>query len=215
MNKLRPISPRPAATGRVWPVLVAVAGLWLTGCAQWTYDRTTLGAPLRDAQRNIPEESRLHSDRAVAMLEGGPPGQVDAVVLLLTRDALVCGKLIAAYRPPKALGLGGGSYSLQGELDPRRAGLSDLGPLDALRAIADDLTRVRPEQSAGVAHAWVAAGCVRILQGWPAGASSADEGPAYPRLTDVLELVPAGGESQMTRRDDGVYVISYRVKLTP
>jgi hypothetical protein len=135
-------------------------------------------------------------------------------VFLLTRDAVVGAKLIAAYRPPTALGLEGGSYTLRGEFDPERAGISALGPLDMLRAVADDLTNVRPEQSAGVAHAWVAAGLVRILQGWPA-AASADEGPAYPRLTDVLELVPAGGEAQMTLRPDGVYVISYAVKLTP
>ncbi len=185
--------------------------LTIAGCTQWTYDRIALGTPLSDAERSIPEDSRLRSDRAVALLEGGAPERVDAVVFLLTKDALVSGKFVAEYRPATAWTLGKGSYKLSGELDPKRAGIGELGPLDTLRAVADDLTNVRPEQSAGVAHAWVAAGLVRMLQSWP---SATDEGPAYPRLTDILELVPAGGESKTALGEDGVFRISYITTLS-
>lgn len=206
-------NPPPAPHGRLrtglgFTILLSAA-LSLTGCAQWTYDHTDLGMALRDAERNIPAELRLRSDHALAYLDGSPPKDVDAVVFLLTPDGLVSGKLVAAYRPA-AWPLTKRTYKLTAEFDLRRSGLAGLAPLDLLRSVADDLTRVRPEQSAGVAHAWVAAGLVRAQQSLP---GSSDVGPAYPRLTDVLELVPANGETRIASRGEGVCTVEYAVSI--
>ena len=89
--------------------------------------------------------------------------------------------------------------------------LGGTGPIDVLRAIADDLTSTQGDTFVREAHGWVAAGLMRLVQHWP---HVGDEGPAFTRLTDLLDRIPAGGEARLTVDARGVYVVEYRQSVT-
>ncbi|NUQ74832.1 MAG: hypothetical protein HUU21_14880, partial [Polyangiaceae bacterium] len=108
----------------------------LTGCAQWGYDQVTLGMPARAASRAFPADSLLRTENTLSYRTSAQPGDGETVLILADRGGLVCGKFLA--RVARSVSLAGErvTYTLRGEVDPRRAGLSEVGPLDALRALA-------------------------------------------------------------------------------
>ena len=77
--------------------------------------------------------------------------------------------------------------------------------------IADELTSTGTDKFTRDAHAWVAAGIVRLLQRWP---HPGDEGPAFPRLADALERVPGGGVARITVNERGIYLLDYTQGVT-
>ncbi|MCK4341512.1 MAG: hypothetical protein KAY37_07315 [Phycisphaerae bacterium] len=185
---------------------LALAALLPAGCANWSYGRVQLGQHLREYERVFPEGKSRRTERTLCFLEQDYMGRTDAVVVLLTRDRQVCGKLHATnFRRKYGLKVETG-FILRGEVDPVLARYSGTGPIDMLRAIADDLTSDMPDSFTREAHGWVAAGLVRLIQRWP---HLGDEGPAFPRLTDMLERVPGGGRAGITVDPQGVYVLEY------
>ncbi len=175
--------------------LLLLAGLLNAGCAQWSYERIEIGQPLRDYERVFPEEDSRKTRRSLCLLKQDALGRTDAVVLLYNRLQVVYAKFQATARGRDAILAAGAAYTVRGTIDPAAGGFRDVGPIDLLRAVADDLTADDHEAAVRDAHAWVAAGLTRIIQQWP-GVS--DPGPAYPRLTRTLASVSADGTATVT-----------------
>jgi len=97
-------------------------------------------------------------------------------------------------------------FALRGELDPTVAHLAGAGPIDTLRALADDRTQPETDPVVRDAHHGAAAGIVRLVQRWP---HAGDEGPALAALATTLELVPADGEASIVIRPDGALELTY------
>ncbi len=188
-------------------VLGLLAGLQ-AGCAQWSYDRVRLGQEHGQYARAFPEGGVHRTENALSYLAQDRLGRTDAVVLLLTRDRRVAGKLHAMHFERNYGFKVETGYALCGEVDPELAGVEAAGPIDALRAIADELTGPEGDTVARQTQAWVAAGLVRMVQHWP---HVGDEGPAFPRLADTLERVAGGGVTQITVNERGVYMLEYTV----
>ena len=138
-------------------------------------------------------------------------GRTDAVVLLLAVDRRVAGKFHAVHverRGPLAVET---SYQLRGELNAGLARLSGTGPVDALRAVTDELTTGDPDAFVREAQGWVAAGLVRLIQQWP---HPGDAGPAATRIADLLERVPGHGTARVTVTPTGVLRFEYEQSVT-
>jgi hypothetical protein len=209
----RPVSPRPGkmvfTAGR--GALLACTALLLAGCAEFGYDRIELGAEQRAYQQAFPEERMRRTPAGFCYLEKNAFGRTDAVVVLLTADRRVAGKLHATYVERKGPFQAETIYSLRGALDPELMRLEGTGPIDVLRAVAADLTSAPGDTFVREAHGWVAAGLMRLVQHWP---HVGDEGPAFTRLTDMLDRIPAGGVACVTIDARGVYVVEYRQSVT-
>lgn len=187
-------------------VLTGLAAGLIAGCAQFNYDRVQLGQTQREYQRAFPEEGSRRTAAGICYRERGMLGRTDAAVVLLTADRRVSGKLYATHTERNTWSGTQTSYRLVGELDPTLAALGGAGPVDTLRAVADELTLTEADQFAQETQAWVAAGLVRLIQRWP---HIGDEGPAYTRLTETLERVPGGGAAKLTIDPRGVYILEY------
>lgn len=199
--------PRHGFYGLILLLTVVILG---SGCAQMGYDRIRIGQDPREYERAFPTEDLRQTRAGLVYLDEGGRERATAVVVLLTRDRLVAGRFLAHFEedrfglPPQT------RYSLTGELDPVLSRLANVGPVDMLRVIADDLSR--PEDDAFVrdAQAWVAVGLIRLLQQWP---QVQDAGPAVPRLADVLQQVPGGGVAQVRVTPAGVIQVDYTVRV--
>lgn len=187
-------------------ITLLAAGLLQCGCVDWTYDRVALGQVLHEYARVFPEERTRRTTSTLCYLGHSPAGRTDAVVLLLTRDRRVAAKMQASHTERKWGPRTQTAYALRGELDPSLAQLDATGPADALRAVADELTSVEGDKFTRDAHGWVAAGLVRLLQRWP---HLGDEGPAPPRLIDILDHVPGSGVARITVDQRGAYILEY------
>jgi hypothetical protein len=186
--------------------LTALLVTLLSGCTELCYERVQLGQEQRAYRSVFPEENTRRSTEGVCYCEKDGFGRTEAAVLLLTGDRRVAGKLYALHQERKTGLQAETTYRLQGELDPQLLKLSAAGPIDILRAIADDLTTSGEDTFVREAHAWVAGGLVRLMQRWP---HVGDEGPALTRLTETLERVPAGGAARIAVDPRGVYSIEY------
>lgn len=198
-----------AVVGEVarWAAVALVSvGLLQSGCAAWSYEHVQLGQELREYERAFPEGKTRRTKSALCYLERDLTGRTDAVVLLLTRNRVIAGKLHAVHVERRLGFQHDSSYRLRGELDPRLARLQGTGPIDTLRAVADELTGNDGTNFIHEANGWVAGGLVRLIQRWP---EVGDAGPAFPRLTEVLEQIPLGGRAQIAITPDGTYEIEY------
>ena len=209
---LRLRSPRAGSSLFVsgWRVLLACAALAPVGCADLGYNRTELGAEQRVYQQAFPEERVRRTSAGFCYLEKDPLGRTDAVVVLLTADRRVAGKLQATYVERKGPFRAESTYALRGQLDPELMRLSGTGPIDVLRALADELTSVQGDTFVREAHGWVAAGLMRLVQHWP---HVGDEGPAFTRLTELLDCIPAGGTARLAVDARGVYEVEYTQRV--
>ena len=199
---------RPSAVPPRLLLMLAVCAALQAGCAGWSYDRIRLGAEHREYERAFPEAGVRRTETTLCYLAQDRLGRTDAVVVLLTRDRRVCGKLHATHFERNYGFKVERGYALRGEVDPALAELSAAGPIDALRAIGDELTSTEGDTAARQTRAWVAAGLVRMVQHWP---HVGDEGPAFTRLTDTLERVAGGGVTRITVNARGVYELEYTV----
>lgn len=186
--------------------LLAPFLLLLSGCTQLAYEGVHLGQEQREYRTAFPEDQVRRTPTGSCYLERDPLGRTEAIVLLLTPDRRVAAKLRAVHTPPPAWLASGATYELHGEIDPQLLNLSATGPIDMLRAIADQLTTPGDDSFARDAQAWIAAGLVRLLQRWP---SVTDEGPAITRLTEALGRVPGGGTAQVTIDPRGALLLHY------
>jgi len=201
---------RPNVRRTVWRQVAAWAALGLplmaTGCAGLTYEQIKLGEQLRTYDRVFPEDRARRTENTVCFMESDLTGKTEAVVVLVTRDRRVAGKLHATH-VDRQLGLTREtSYTLVGEIDPVVAKLNSTGPADTLRAIVDQLISVDSDQTAREAHGWVAVGLVRLLQRWP---HVGDEGPSFPKLPDLLDRVPADGIARLAVDGRGMFLLEY------
>lgn len=187
-----------------------VAGLLLTlsaGCANWSYDRVQLGMLQREAERLLPEGTLWRTELGLAIEQTDWTGRTDALVILLTQDLRVAGKLQTTRTTEGLPGLNRQEhYRLRGLVDPQAWGLTDVGPVDLLRALIDDLASYRGARMPMETHARVAAGIRRLLERW----SEADlPPPQYPLLGTALETVPADGLAEVRREPGGAYSFEY------
>lgn len=196
-----------ASCGR-WHAVMMLGGVVavVAGCADHSYDSVQLGQRSREYERRFPEQQTRQTDKTLCWLQESWTERADAVVLLLTDTRQVCGKWQATFQPDKAGLTGGARYHLRGTLAPGSAGYHGTGPLDTLRAIADDLTDLDADEFTRNAHGWVAAGIVRLVQQWPQVDRA---GPAEARLRDMLARVPAGGQATIIIQPDGRITMTY------
>jgi hypothetical protein len=186
--------------------------LWLSGCADLAVDRIRPGQRPQEYEGTLPAASTRRTDLGLACLEQSPTGRIDAIVLMLTSDRRVAGKLHATH-----WSAGGGlppqpAYRLRVQVDPVLASVQGAGPIDTLRMLAGDLACYEGERLARDAHAWVAGGLVRLLQRWP---GVTDFGVAETRMSQLNDLVPAGGEARMIVDRDGQYRFEYELGNVP
>jgi len=188
-------------------VVTGLTLLALTGCTNWSYRQIQLGQSPKDYGRVLPAETSRKTALGLCHLSESRLGHTDALVVLLADDRRVAGKLWAR-RFVRKWRLGGAErgFRLVGELDPELYGVAGSGPLDTLRAIAAELTDYRGEKLAQDAHAWVAAGLVRLMQRWP---GVRDTGVSSQRLDELLDLVPGGGTARLEIDDRGIYHLEY------
>ncbi len=192
-------------------LLVLAAAATLCGCAQLDYDRLRVGRELREVGRALPADYAARSDLGLCFQKTSALGRTDVIVVLLTRDRRIAAKFHAVHNE-RHYGLGRDpAYQLAGELDPTLLGLTDVGPRDRLRALAADLTEPQADPFVREAHAWVAAGLVRIVQ---LDAPADEDEPLAERLVEMLERVPAGGRAATTPGPGPVVRIAYRFGRT-
>ncbi len=199
-----------AATQRPLDAAAIVAAsvlLFLTGCADWSYRQIQLGQSSEDYERVLPAETSRRTALGLCHLSRDAFGRTEAFVVLLTSDRRVAGKLRARHCERNWGFKVERGFQLEGELDPELYGVPSAGPLDTLRAIAADLTDYRGERLALDAHAWVAAGLVRLMQRWP---GVEEVGVASQRLSELFELVPGGGVARIEVDEQGVYRLEYK-----
>ena len=204
MNRTHGSHARPAFYPA--PALLTPFILLLAGCVDFGYNQIELGQRQREYQQAFPEEKTRRTAAGLCYFERDWLGRTEAIIVLLTADRQVAGKLRASHseqRTPFGLET---RYQLVGELEPQLIDLQGAGPIDTLRVLADELTAAEGDNAVREAHGWVAAGLVRLVQHWP---HVGDEGPAITRLTDLLERVPAGGEARITIDPHGAYLIEY------
>ena len=188
-------------------VLLAPVALLLAGCANWSYEQIQLGQSPEDYARVLPAGTSRKTALGLCHLSRGRLGHTDALVVLLTSDRRVAAKLWARHSESDwRLGRAECGFRLVGELDPELYAVTGSGPLDTLRAIAGQLTDYQGEKLARDAHAWVAAGLVRLLHRWP---EVRDVGVSSQRLDELLELVPGGGTARLEVDARGIYHLEY------
>lgn len=178
----------------------------LAGCAQMNYDQVRLGTTADRPNRLFAEAQSRRTALGVAYLDTDMLGKVEAAVVLLSPEQRVAAKFYAVYDPQSLNPASPATYTLRGELDPDLTTLRNAGPLDTLRVIADELTDSGDEQRVRDAHAWIAAGLVRLVQQWP---HATDPGPAATRITETLARVPAGGTADLSTGPDGTLTVTY------
>ncbi len=199
--KVRPCAVRPAT---VLPALAAAATL--CGCARLDYDRLRVGRELRDVSRALPEDHSARSDWSVCYQRANGLGRTDVIVVLLTRDRRIAAKFHVVHNERQSVLGQDAGYALTGEFDAELLGLSEAGPRDRLRALAADLMEPQADPFVREAHAWVAAGLVRMLAlDDPADADDA----LAERLVEMLERVPAGGRATTSPGGGAVVRIAY------
>ncbi len=210
MRTMLPARPSVFAANRTPLGLMFLLALWLlpAGCAQWSYDHVQLGQEHRQYERTFPEGGVHRTETTLSYLARDWFGRTDAIVLLLTKDRRVAGKLQATHFERNYGFKTDTGYVLRGEIDPTLAAVGAAGPIDALRAIADELTSPDGDTVSRQTRAWVAAGLVRLMQRWP---HVGDEGPAFTRLTEMLERVAGGGVGRIAVDERGAYVLDYTV----
>jgi hypothetical protein len=182
------------------------------GCTDMSYEQIRLGMTQRECERALPGSSPWRTELGLCWRQDDALGRRDAMVILLGQDQRVAGKLQAtSYPRGRPMGPERG-FRLRGELDPKGSGLDATGPLDALRAIASDLTGYRGAKPALEAHAWVAAGLVRLLERWPRVGSEAAQ---FPGLSEALDRIPGGGRAEIRVDNRGLYSFEYCQPAVP
>jgi len=187
--------------------LALAAAATVCGCAQLDYDRLKVGRELREVGRALPEDYAARSDLGLCYQKTNALGRTDVIVVLLTRDRRIAAKFHAVHNE-RHHGLGRDlAYQLTGEMDPVLLGLTDAGPRDRLRALIADLTEPQADPFVREAHAWVAAGLLRMAQ---LDAPADEDEPLAERLIELLERVPAGGRAATAPGSGTVVHIAYR-----
>jgi hypothetical protein len=202
---------RRPAEGACALALLAAAQLSILGCADATYDMIRLGQQPQEYERILPADRSRRTHLGLCYLDGDGGGRTDSIVVLLTSDRRVAAKIQGTcFERDWGFKVDRG-FRLRGELDPRLYDLQAAGPIDTLRAIAGDLSNYQGEKLAGDAYAWVAAGLVRLMQGWP---NVTDVGVETHKLADLLERVAGGGEARIAVDVGGVYRFEYEQGVT-
>lgn len=185
-----------------WSLLLACAA----GCADLSYEGIRLGMRQAECSRQFEAEAVERTELGLCALRRDLTGRTDALVVLLSPDGVVAGKLQATFIPQEPRWGRPAAFRLRGQLDPKASALGATGPVDSLRAVLEDLAGYRGSRAAMQAYAWVAAGLIRMLERWPHMGELAS---AYPHLIDALEQVPGGGESRVRVDRQGIYWFEY------
>jgi len=181
----------------------------LCGCASWTYSQLRLGQRPQDYER-LPADRARRTSTGVCAYQQNALGDSEAIVVLLTSDRRIAGKL-RATRVKARWGQAFDAYALTGELDRELYDAQETGPLDTLRALAGELADYSGERLAAQAHELAAAGLIRLVQRWP---HALDLGVREARAAELLELAAGGGEAGLSVGVDGVFRFWYRVGRT-
>lgn len=193
---------------RLGAVCALLAPLLPAGCGDVHYRRIEIGQASEAYERILPADLSRRTELGLCYLDADGMGRTDAIVVLLSRDRRVAGKLHATLIERDYGMMSERRYRLRGVLDPELADLDAVGPIDMLRAVLSDLEHYRGEKLATDAHGWVAVGLTRMLQRWPHLREST---PGSGRFEQLLERVPAGGRASIVMTADGRFDLNYRV----
>jgi hypothetical protein len=167
-----------------------LAGVPLTGCASLSYDRIRLGAAPADYDNVLPSATTRRTTVGLTHWSDSPTSH-DAVVILLSDDRRVAGKLHARRF---ASGLwsqrNAPRYELVCELDRSLFEVGDTSPIDVMRMILADLAEAATEPSVRDAQDTIIAGIAQCLRRWPGVEDSGMSARDAERFED---LAPPGG----------------------
>lgn len=193
-------------------VLVSCGLTAAAGCAQLNYDRLRLGMTQREYEKILPAESTRRTEDRLCHLTSDKLGRTDAIIVLLGRDHRLAARFHAVHVERNFGFKVDTGYELTAEIDPKLADFAGAGPVDALRAVYNQLVAFRGEKLAADAHAWVACGLLRILQRWPHGREPYAE-PS--QLGSIVSRVAGGGAAVISVGSDGRYRITYSQGVRP
>jgi hypothetical protein len=199
-----------------WTIAGLLAPLLLCqtlGCASWSYDNIQIGQAVRESQRLLPVDKTRRTDVGFCYVDQDLTGRTDAIVILLTKDLTVAGKLQASHVKRDVAWMSEEGYLLRGVIDPVAMQLNATGPVDTLRAVTDDLAQAMDDNFVREAHGWVAVGLARLIQRWPH--MGIEPGGGNPGLMEMLQRVPAGGTAMVRVTPEGMYEIEYRYGKAP
>lgn len=185
---------------------VLLVGIVCGGCASWNFQQLKIGQGPGEYDRILPAEQTRRTEGGIASWSDDPlAGRSDATIVLLSRDRRIAGRILTSRI--ERVGLRREiEVMLEGELDPRLAGLERTGPIDILRALLSELAQFQGEQLARDANAHTAAAIARMVAAWPGSESPA---PRMSGLSDFMDRIPSGGETSVTVDGDGLIRFRY------
>lgn len=198
--------PRRIVRGLACLMLLGVA-MGGGGCVKLTYDRLHLGEPPSKYERMLPASESRRTMVGLCQLRKSSGGKSEAILLVLSDDRRLAGKIRVRRVRSEAGLLSHREYELWGTIDPVLYGAGQAGPADVLRSLVRSLVDYRGERLAVEAHRLVAAGLLRILEQWP---EAADLGLSPDLAADLAEIAPGGGKSHVETADNGVIRFEYR-----
>lgn len=180
------------------------------GCAQWNYQQLKIGQGPSEYDRILPAEQTRRTEGGLASWSDDTlNGRSDATIVFLSRDRRIAGRMLTTRVERMGVGLRREvELTMEGELDPRLAGLDRTGPIDILRALFSEMAQFQGEQLSRDAHAYTAATIARMLAAWPGtdGAPQRTSG-----LAEYLDRVPSGGTTTISTDPDGILHFGYHV----
>jgi hypothetical protein len=181
----------------------------LAGCSDWSYRQIQLGQSRQEYERVLADARQTTLGLCRAATDRGAD---TALLVLLTEDRRVAGKIeTRSVRRDWGL-MRQQQFTLRGELDPVLFQTQQAGPFDTLRLIVSQLLDYRGERVATDAHAWIAAGLIRLMQRWP----HLDDGAWDTRaIADTLDRAPGGGETRLSLDGRGAYRFEYEFSEAP
>lgn len=196
------------ALARIAALALLTAPLLLSGCSQLTYGNVKLRESPQQYEKKLPSEQSRRTSVGLTYYNQSWDGKTEAIVVLLSTDRRVAGKIMATRTEPKPMMLQSGTFTLVGELDPELYDMRSTGPIDTLRVIARSLSEYRGEKLATDAHNLVTAGLVRLMQRWP---RVEDVGVTAERLPSLFALAGGTGAASISVDSKGVYHFEYRL----
>ncbi len=147
--------------------LLSAALLASAGCADWRYDEIRLRAVPREYATILAADRTRQTPLGLAHLDQRSAERPEALLVVLSNDRRVAGKL--QVRRSRRMTLSGAReiYQLRGEIDAALIGAAEAGPVDALRLLLSELERLPREPLPRNVYGSIAAGLVRLLDRWP------------------------------------------------
>jgi len=183
--------------------------LLAAGCVSSDYERVLLGMSRTDCYRALTHGAVWQTELGLCQQDPPDAGSRFHLVVITGLNQRIAGKFEVFAGDVGALPAG--AALLRGEFSPSLAGLNEVGPLDAARAVALDLAAYRGVRGIEWSYTRVAAALLRLVAcESPASPDVASEGA----VADVLRRFEAADVATV-EEVDGQYRYELRRSSTP